>query len=68
MQCQVTNHHHNFYNEQNTPGALVTSKEIIKNNKVFYIYIVPFIPKDSEALDKSKHPHTDLYAENLFHC
>lgn len=57
MQCQVTNHHHNLYNNQSTPAALVMGKEIIKNNKVFYIYIVAFIPKDSETLDKFKHPH-----------
>lgn len=49
MQCQVTNHQHNLYNNQNTPAALVMGKVIIKNNKVFYFYIVAFIAKDSET-------------------
>lgn len=57
MQCQVTNQHHNLHKNQNIPGALVMGKEIIKNNKVFYIYIITSILKDLETLDKFKHPH-----------
>lgn len=40
-------------------------REIINNNRVFYIYIAPFIPKDSETHDKFKHPHRFIYRKQL---
>lgn len=39
---------------------------IINNNRVFYIYIASLIPKDSETLDKSKHPHRFIRRKQFF--